>query len=443
MSGPSQRRVAITGMGALSGYGRGLRPLWEGLSSGGSAVRGHRARLGRRAWLDYPMAALRDDIATLASRLPKQGVVAGSRLTDDADLIALADCVMQSIEDAGLAYPADHNDIGLVVTHESPGLAAHVQGFFRWGQMLRAWLASRHKLNPPEFLYEQQSVSVYRMHSFLYIHHLSSLFDLHGFTLYNNNACSSGAFALSIAADRIRTGQTPAVIVVGGDLPEDGTKYRWFQDLGLYSRTGTCRPFSARRDGLVLGSGAAAIVLEDLDRARARGRTIWAEWLGSGFSSDGWKVTFPDVVGGRYAEAIRTALRVSGTAPEDISLICPHGVGSGLYDRYEAGSLAAVFGNGAGAWPPLMPVKAAVGHTLGGCVLLETIAAILALHHGRIPDAATCPQPDPALPIGRTRTGDLPEAWRLLKVANGFAGQNSGLVLSAPEAQDRRARLEG
>jgi 3-oxoacyl-[acyl-carrier-protein] synthase II len=426
-------------MGVLSGYGRGLSALWTGLDGGESAVRPHRARLGRRAWLNYPMAALRDGTATLAARLPKQGVVAGSRLTDDADLIALADCVMQAIADAGLIYPADRNDVGLVVTHESPGLAAHVQGFFRWGQMLRAWLGSRHKFNPPEFLYAQQSDSVYRMHSFLYIHHLSALFDLHGFTLYNNNACSSGAFALSIAADRIRSGQTAAAIVVGGDLPEDGTKYRWFQDLGLYSRSGRCRPFSARRDGLVLGSGAAAIVLEDLEAARARGRTVWAEWLGAGFSSDGWKVTLPDVVGGRYADAIQSALSASATRPDEISMICPHGVGGGLYDRYEAGSLAAVFGNGSRPWPPMMPVKAAVGHTLGGCVLLETAAAILALHHGRIPAAASCPDPDPVLPLGRGRNGGLPASWRLLKVANGFAGQNSALVLRAPEEQDRRA----
>jgi len=429
----TEKRVAITGLGVLSGYGRGTRALWEGLASGRSAVRSHRARLGRRAWLEYPMASLRDDTRSLARGLPKPGIVSSGRLDEDADLVALADCVSQAIEDSRITYDRAHNEIGLVVTHESPGLAPHVQSFFRWSSLMRSWIASRHRFNPQEFLYEQQSVSVYRMHSFLYIHHLSSLFDLHGFTLYNNNACSSGAFAMSLAADRIRTGQSRTVIVVGGDLPEDGTKYRWFADLGLYSDSGTCRPFSARRDGLVLGSGAAALVLEDLDQARDRGADIHAEWLGAGFSSDGWKVTLPDVVGGRYTEAIHRALDNAGVTPEEISLVCPHGVGSGLYDRYEAGCLRAVFGNGHGrGWPPMMPVKGAVGHTLGGCVLLETAAAILALARGGIPPAATCPDPDPDLHMPGGREGALPASWNLLKCANGFAGQNSAIVLRSP-----------
>ena len=83
-----------------------------------------------------------------------------------------------------------------------------------------------------EFLYQVKRERVYRLHSFLYLHYMSALFELHGFTLYNNNACSSGAFALAVAADRIRTGEAAAVVVAGGDVPEDGTKYSWFQDLG-------------------------------------------------------------------------------------------------------------------------------------------------------------------------------------------------------------------
>ncbi|HEY3175977.1 MAG TPA: beta-ketoacyl synthase N-terminal-like domain-containing protein [Candidatus Polarisedimenticolia bacterium] len=433
------RRVGITGIGVLTGYGRGVGKLWEGLSSGRSAVRMHAARLGRKTWLEYPMASLTDDTLTLVSDLPKQQIIKGNRLAEDRDLIALADCVRQALADARLAYDHDNNDVGLVVTHESPGLAAHVQGFFRWGATLRAWLGSTKRFNPPEFLYEQQSTNVYRMHSFLYVHHLSALFDLHGFTLYNNNACSSGAFAMAVAADRIRAGQADAVVVVGGDLPEDGTKFRWFDDLGLYSRRGACRPFSASRDGLVLGSGAAALVLESIDSARARGRGLYAEWLGAGFSSDGWKVTLPDVEGRRYAGAIRRALDASGVTPGDVTLIGPHGVGGGLYDHYEAECLASIFGDAGGPWPPLMPLKGAFGHTLGGCVLVETVAALLALRRGTIPAAAVCSDPDPALPLGRWNGKGLDPSWVLLKCANGFAGQNGAVVLRAPEEADRLA----
>ena len=86
-------RVGITGMGVLTGYGRGVDALWSGLSSGKSAVREHRAHLGRQEWLHYPMAALRDDIDTMASELPNAHFVRENRLASDPDLIALAECV--------------------------------------------------------------------------------------------------------------------------------------------------------------------------------------------------------------------------------------------------------------------------------------------------------------------------------------------------------------
>jgi len=381
--------------------------------------------------MTFPMASLRDDVALLARGLPKPGFVRDNRVDEDPDFVVLADSVQQALEDAGLHEGTRPSDLGLVVTHESPGLAPHVQGFFRWGRLAKAWWRSAAKFSPADFLYEQQSGSVYRMHSFLYVHYLSALFGLHGFTLYNNNACASGIFSLQVAADRIRSGATGTVVVVGGDVPEDGTKYRWFRDLNLYSPSGCCDPFQAGRDGMVLGSGAAALVLEDFERAQAAGRRIYAEWLGAGFASDGWKVTFPDVVGRPYASAIATALRTAGVTARDLDLIVPHGVGAGLYDRYEASCLADSFGNGGDPWPPMMVLKRALGHTLGGCALVETVAAILAARRGLVPEIARCERPDPSLPIATPRPGPLPPQMLLLKCTNGFAGQNGAMVLRA------------
>lgn len=424
----SARRVGITGLGVMTGYGRGVDALWKGLVSGRSAVREHAARMGGRSWLSHPMAALPDGAVDVAS-LPNAQFIAENHIEDDPDLLSIADCVKQAIDDADLAYDTASNDLGLVVTHESPGLAPHVQSFFRWRELARSWLRSKARFNPPEFLYEQQSESVYRLHSFLYVHYLSALFGLHGFTLYNNNACASGAFALAVAADRIRNGDADTVIVAGGDIPEDGTKYRWFRDRGLYSPTGCCRPFAAKRDGLVLGSGAAAFVLQDLERAQSSGRRVYAEWLGGGFSSDGWKVTMPDVAGRRYARAISGALHSAGVRPDEITMISPHGVGAGLLDRHEAESLAEVFGNGRSEWPALLPLKGALGHTLGGCALVETVGALLALAHEEIPAAVRIDEFDPALPLGRSFRRPTAASWTLLKCTNGFGGQNGAIVL--------------
>jgi 3-oxoacyl-(acyl-carrier-protein) synthase len=430
----SERRIALTGMGAVSCHGRGTDALWRGLASGRSAVRDHTASFGGRTWVRYPMAPLSDAIPDLAARLPNQNFVASHELDRDPDLVAIADCVGQALDDAAIVYDPSDNEIGLVVTHESPGLAEHLQSFFRWGETARAWLRSPVRFDPPEFLYRQKSDSVYRMHSFLYVHWLSAIFGLHGFGLYNNNACASGAFGLAVAADRIRSGESDVVVVAGGDVPEDGTKYRWFRDAGLYSRCGACRPFAAERDGLVLGSGAAAFVVEELGRARARGARVLAEWVGAGFSSEGWKVTMPNVAGDHYARAIGRALSASRTAPRDVTLVAPHGVGAGMLDRFEATTLAEIFGNGGSTWPALIVTKSGTGHTLGGCVLVETAAALEALSHREVPAGARCTEPDPRLPLGRTQDGPLAERWTFLKCTNGFAGQNAAFVLRAAEA---------
>jgi 3-oxoacyl-[acyl-carrier-protein] synthase II len=419
-------------MGVVTGYGRGVEQFRNGLNSGRSAIRPHTARLGRSRWLSHEMAALPDD-ANIGATLPNAPFRVENQVADDPDLMAIADCIQQALADAGVLFDPADNDVGLVVTHESPGLAPHVQSFFRWGQLGRAWLRSRSRFNPPEFLYEQQSDSVYRLHSFLYVHVLSAIFGFHGFTLYNNNACASGTFALAVAADRIRNGDAKCMVVAGGDVPEDGTKYRWFQDRGLYSPTGRCRPFSAERDGLVLGSGAAALVLEDLDVAQRAGRRVYAEWLGGGFTSDGWKVTVPDVAGERYAHAIGRALAVSGTAAKDVTLISPHGVGAALLDRYEAESLAGIFGRG-GAWPVFLPLKGAIGHTLGGCALVETVGSLLAIAQARVPAIVAGGGFDPALPIGVSSREIDAGSWTLLKCTNGFGGQNGAIVLRSVQA---------
>lgn len=428
----SARRVGITGIGVVTGYGPGVDALWTGLSSGVSAVRPHRARMGKKEWLAFPMAAFPSDPTAFASLLPNPQFVAESRIAEDPDLIAIAECVRQALADSGVRHDPAANELGLVVTHESPGLTPHVQSFFRWGETARAWLRSRSRFNLPEFLYERQHESVYRLHSFLYVHYLCAVFGIHGFSLYNNNACASGAFALALAADRIRSGGTKTIVVAGGDVPEDGTKYRWFRDRGLYSPTGICRPFAAGRDGLVLGSGGAALVLEDLDHARAEGRRVYAEWLGGGFTSDGWKVTMPDVAGNRYAVAISRAIEAAGLAATDVTAISPHGVGAPLLDRFEAESLAAVFGNGGRDWPTFLPVKGAIGHTLGGCALVEIVAAIRTLAEGEVPAAIQGRETDASLPLGRARPMERGAPWVLLKCTNGFAGQNGAVVLRSP-----------
>ena len=110
-------------------------------------------------------------------------------------------------------------------------------------------------------------------------------------------------------------------------------------------------------------------------------------------------------------------------------MIAPHGVGASLLDRYEAESLAEVFGNGGSDWPVLLPLKGAVGHTLGGCALVETVGSLLTLAHEEIPTAARVDEFDAALPLGRTSRTLHADSWTMLKCVNGFGGQNGAMVL--------------
>ena len=145
-------------------------------------------------------------------------------------------------------------------------------------------------------------------------------------------------------------------------------------------------------------------------------------------------MTVPDVGGRRYARAIAGALRSADVRPNDVTMISPHGVGARLLDRYEAESLAEVFGNGGRDWPVLLPLKGAVGHTLGGCALVETVGALLAIAHEEIPPVVHVDEFDPGLPLGRSSRSIHAGSFTLLKCTNGFGGQNGAVVLrSTPQ----------
>ena len=144
----------------------------------------------------------------------------------------------------------------------------------------------------------------------------------------------------------------------------------------------TCRPFSANRSGMVLGEGAAMLVLEPLERSLARGATPLAEILGFGMSSDACHVTQPSAEGA--ARAMRAALRDGGLLPEQVGYINAHGTATEANDRMEATAIHAVFGERA-ATLPVSSTKSMHGHTLGAAGAIEAVATVQALGKGVLP----------------------------------------------------------
>jgi len=241
------------------------------------------------------------------------------------------------------------------------------------------------------------------------------------------NACSAGLYALVHAVDVIRAGMADAMIVIGADLLSRVTQAGFQRMTALDPQR--CRPFDARRQGTVLGEGAAALILV-ADSGCAGSASAACRLSGIGMSCDAYHPTSPEPDGRDISRALREALRDANIAPDGVDVIVPHGTGTPANDRTEGDVLASVFGQSANM-PPVLSIKAHIGHTAGASGIFSVLAAALALARRQIP-AGYCECADPAIPI-RLAGRDAPMAsgrplWAVVS-ACGFGGNNVSLVL--------------
>ena len=195
-----------------------------------------------------------------------------------------------------------------------------------------------------------------------------------------------------------------------------------------------CRPFSRGRPGLLLGEGAAAILLETEAAASARHAEPLAFLDGFGLSCDAFHITGPRQDGAGAATAMEQALRRAGLAPEDIDYLNAHGTGTALNDRMESVAIHKVFGELARR-VPVSSIKALIGHTLGAAGAIEAVASILALRHGVIPPTWNWVEADPECDIDCVPNEPREAKLRhVLSNSYAFGGNNSSLVLSSPSA---------
>ncbi|MEU7136592.1 beta-ketoacyl-[acyl-carrier-protein] synthase family protein [Streptomyces sp. NPDC046261] len=249
-----------------------------------------------------------------------------------------------------------------------------------------------------------------------------------------SNACAAGGFALGIAADMIRCGEADVVVAGGAEAYSRVA-------LGCFNRMGAvdpyaCRPFHRDRAGTVFGEGAAVLVLESAEHARARGAVRhYAALAGSGWSCDAHHLTAPDPQGAQIRRAMTDALLDAGAPASSVGCVVPHGTGTRLNDVVESRALDAVFGDGPDQ-PPLYSLKALIGHTAGAAGALGALAAALILDHRTVP-----PNPplgagqDPQCPV-RLPQGDAAALTGRHVMVNAFAfgGNNVSLVLEGRPA---------
>lgn len=242
-------------------------------------------------------------------------------------------------------------------------------------------------------------------------------------------ACAAGTHAIGNAARMIADGRCDAVIAGGSEAPFTETAVAGFANMTALSNSGVSRPFDVDRDGFVMAEGAGILVLEEWDRAAARGANILGEVLGSASTADAHHITAPAPGGTGAINCMRLAMEDAGITAGDIVHINAHGTSTDKNDAAEAAAVAKVFGT---PGPAITSTKGVTGHALGGAGALEAVAILLAMQNGVIPPTAGHETIDPDMPEIDIVTGD-PRPWTpgpSLSNSFGFGGHNGTLVLA-------------
>ena len=429
----SKKRIVVTGLGPMCSLGIGKEEVWDSILNQRLNLVKEVYSIDSEKWGKFYLHKIRDfDIKRFDLPSANFKFIKELRTVkkEDTDLYYFLAVVKLAVEDSKLEYDLGHNNIGLIITHENPGVEIFFEELMdSIDEILKENKGKKiSRLSLAKNLYNRGCEDRgYNLQTFSYLFSVAKVFDIHGYSLFINNACASGLFAIDAAVRQIQTGVSPVVIVAACDNPTKIYKYLWFKKQGLYSEDGITRPFSNDASGVVFGDGGAALVLEDLEHARARGAKIYAEYLGGGFSLEGWKITVPNITDDFYTRSFKKALMNSGIDSEEIDFVNPHGVGMKVTDNYEAKTINAVFKQ---KKPFISAFKPFIGHNLGGSALLETAIALLSMNNGLIPATLNCENINEKLNLNIIRKNQKAKLNIIAKMSCGFAGFNGVAIFS-------------
>ncbi|MBL3597722.1 beta-ketoacyl-[acyl-carrier-protein] synthase family protein [Rhodovulum sulfidophilum] len=256
--------------------------------------------------------------------------------------------------------------------------------------------------------------------------HVSMAYNLKGPSFTVATACASSNHAMGQAFQMIRAGLSRVMVTGGSESMLCFGGIKAWEGLRVMSKDG-CRPFSANRNGMVQGEGAAVFVFEEYEHAKARGAEILAEVIGFAMTSDASDIVMPSRQGA--ARAIAGALRDARLAPGDVGYINAHGTGTAANDKTECAAVADVFGADADRLM-MSSTKSMHGHLIGGTGAVELLACIMALREGVIPPTVGYQEPDPecALDVVPNAAREA-EVSAVLSNAFAFGGLNAVLAL--------------
>jgi 3-oxoacyl-[acyl-carrier-protein] synthase II len=396
-----RREVVVTGIGAVTPLGVGARTLHERWCAGASGIEN-----GEGAASEFePTDHLSVKEVRRADRFTQFALVAGDEATAEAGWNG--------------ELPYDASRIGVVIGTGIGGIGTLERG-------KEILMEQGERKVPP--------LSIPLMMSNAAPAALSMRYGLQGNSYGTVSACSAGAHAIGEATRMIQYGDADAVLTGGSEASLTPLARAAFGALDALSPTGISRPFDVRRDGFVMGEGAAVLVLEDAEKAAERGARVLATVRGFGATSDAYHLTAPDKEGSGAAAAIRKALAEAGAEPEDIVYINAHGTSTPLNDRAETKAIKAVFGDDTEI--PVSSTKSAIGHLLGAAGAVESVAMILALRDRIAPPTLGYEEPEEGMDLdyvpGQARQLRV-NGKRAVGLSNsfGFGGHNVVLCLEA------------
>jgi 3-oxoacyl-[acyl-carrier-protein] synthase II len=382
------RRVAITGIGAVSCCGVGADALWSGLNGP--------PPVGERRVPDF------DPEVWFSAKEARQ--------VDRFTQFAVA-ATTEALEDAG-EIQADPGRSGVVMGTGVGGLESLESQILLYGEK------GARRVSPrlvPMMMSNAATATI------------SIRLGWHGPSETVTTACAAGAHSIAAAARLVASGRCDVAVGGAAEAGMTNVGIAAFTNMTALSTSGESRPFDIRRDGFVITEGAAALVLEAWEHAVARGARIYGELCGSASTADAHHITAPIPGGSGAAACMSLAMEDASVTADEIGHINAHGTSTPLNDLAEADAITKVFGNPA---PPVTSTKGITGHGLGASGAIEAVAVVLSLEHRLIPPTSGYEQPDPEISLDVVAGTARPwEPAPVLSNSFGFGGHNGCLVI--------------
>lgn len=363
------KRVVVTGLGAVTPLGNSPEETWKAMLEGKS---------GAAPITQFDTTNFKTHFACEVKDLNINDYIdrKEARKLDRYTQLAIISAI-QGVKDCGIDLEtADKNRIGVVYGVGIGGIKTFEEEVVYWGQHLD----QEPKFNP---------FFIPKMISDIAAGQISIRFGFHGPNFATTSACASSTNAIGTALNLIRLGKADMIVSGGAEAAICACGLGGFNAMHALSTRNddpehASRPFSASRDGFVMGEGAGCLILEELEHAKARGAKIYAELVGEGESADAYHITasHPEGLGARLV--MQAALDDAGLKPEDIDYINVHGTSTPVGDVSEAKAIKDLFGDAAYKLN-ISSTKSMTGHLLGAAGAIEAMACILAIKNGIIP----------------------------------------------------------